>query len=90
MNLELYSERLLVKSFGALSGEDVKVLTASELRGKNNPIINAFLDDDELQQMTLSSTNRGTHHEYFKVYASQEHQIEEAIVRMTAELCESK
>ena len=85
MNLELYSERLIVKSFGALSGWTVKAVTASELRGKNVPVINAFLEDGELQQMTVSSGNKGVHREYFKVYASRDHEIEGEIARIAAE-----
>ena len=88
MNLELYSERLIVKSFGALSGWTVKVLTASELRGRDVPVINAFLEDDELQQMAVSSGNRGVHREYFKVYASRDRAIEDEIARITAEWCD--
>ena len=85
MNLELYSGRLIVKSFGALSGWTVKAVTASELRGKNVPVINAFLEDDELQQMTVSSGNRGVHREYSKVHASRNHEIEDAIAGIAAE-----
>lgn len=87
MNLELYSERLIVKSFGVF-GKSVKAVTASELRGKGIPVISAFLDDNDLQEMTVSSTSIGAHREYSKVYKSRNHEIEEAIARIDAEWCD--
>lgn len=57
MNLEIYSEKLLLKNSGVLSGTFEKEVTiGDENMPWGNPIVKTFLDDDDIQQMEIVST----------------------------------
>ncbi len=57
MNLNIYDEMITLESIGILSGKTSGVILWSNL--DNIPVIQAFLNDDELQEMTVCSTNIG-------------------------------
>ena len=59
LNQKLYKPHLLMKGISAIAGEqtEFKPLLAAQL--PKTPLIDAFLADDDIQEITCISTNLG-------------------------------
>lgn len=64
----IYKDTLRVKNVGMISGEWTKDIPWSECRGI--PVVDAFLEDNDIQEITVVSTNFGFVRTYTKQYDS--------------------
>lgn len=65
---EMYEEEISYRGFSVFTGvkETTGVLHFSEL--PNTPIMQAFFNDDEIQEITVTSTNFGISRTYSKQF----------------------
>ena len=68
MNLEIYKPEITVKSKSVLSGETEKILNYDDEWIQSMPILKAWIEDDEIQQIQIVSTNIGFIKTFTKSY----------------------
>lgn len=59
MNLKIYKPEITCKGDSMLSGSTVEEIAHSEPRLEKIPILREFMADDDLQEITVCSTNFG-------------------------------
>ena len=67
MDTEIYQEELRCTS-KSFFGESDKMVKYTEIGAENIPILKAFLEDNDIQEIKLVSTNIGFIKSYTKVY----------------------
>ena len=68
MNLELYEPEITVRSESILTGKTEKVLNYDDKLIQSKPILKAWLEDDEIQEIQITSTCCGFIKTFTKSY----------------------
>lgn len=66
MNLQLYDSKVRCRTISMISGDHAEELAHTEL--PDMPVIQAFLDDDDLQELRICSTNIGFVRTFSKLF----------------------
>lgn len=70
MNLEIYSDSIREKGTTLIRGKVERFVTYQDMLKHESPIIQEFLKDDDIQEISVCSTNLGIALTYTKVYRS--------------------
>lgn len=68
MNLELYKAEVLMKGTSAIAGVQKEFIPYKYTALPQTPLIKAFLDDDDIQEITVCSSNIGFVRTFQKQY----------------------
>ena len=77
MNLSIYYPKIRVTTNGALSGKNDHFVDHASGWFNQVPTVKVWLEDDDLQQLEVCSSNIGFVYTFRKFYASQEKEIRE-------------
>lgn len=70
---DIYQDAIYVKESSILSGKTTRTISLKYLLEKcQDPILNAFANDNHIQEITLTSTSMGFNRTYSKDYKDKE------------------
>ena len=75
MNLEIYSPIVRLTNVGATSGNFEEYADYGELTYGDSPILREFFNDDDVQEITIVSSNIGFIKTFRKFYKEQHEEV---------------